>query len=100
MSGVILPVARLWASFLPCTVNHAMLTVLQIRQCLCSADSPPNNKEVFSWILRCLLEGGVGTGGASGHVQRMAAFLEENGATKVEIESSSAVIKESDNNGT
>ena len=45
------------------------------------------------------MEGGIGTGGVSGHVQRMAAFLEENGATKLEIESSSAAIKEADNNG-
>jgi len=62
----------------------------KIRQCLCS-DSNATNKEVFTWILRCMLEGG---GGAGGHLHRMAAFLEENGVFKQEIEASSAAIKD------
>lgn len=65
----------------------------KIRQCLNAPDSSPANKEVFTWMLRCMLEGGAGPDGSS-HVLRMAAFLEENGMNKDDIEASSAAIKE------
>jgi len=64
----------------------------KIRQCLCSPDSSVTHKEVFTWVLRCMLEGGSTDG--TNHVHRMATFLEENGVTKNEIEASSAAIKE------
>jgi len=64
----------------------------KIRQCLCSPDSSATHKEVFTWVLRCMLEGGSTDG--TNHVHRMATFLEENGVMKNEIEASSAAIKE------
>jgi len=62
----------------------------KIRQCLCS-DGNVTNKEVFVWMLRCMIEGESG-GGV--HVHRMASFLEENGICKQEIEASSVAIKD------
>jgi len=70
----------------------------KIRQYLCAPDTSPSNKEVFAWILRCLLEGGAAGGGAP-HLQRMAGFLEENGVNKQDIESSSAALKMANESG-
>jgi len=69
----------------------------KVRQILCAPESSTSNKEVFTWILRCMLEGGAGDAGGA-HVHRMASFLEENGVSKHEIEASSAAIK-SDESG-
>lgn len=81
-------------------MQHACRTnaLLQVRQYLCAPDSSASNREVFAWILRCLLEGGAAGGGIP-HLQRMAGFLEENGVSKQDIESSSAALKVANESG-
>jgi len=69
------------------------LFLSKVRQCLCGVDS--SNREVFTWMLRCMLEGGAS--GGSNNLQRMASFLEEHGISKQEIDDSSAHIKIDEN---